>query len=152
MNFTPKNSVRSAIAVILTIAVVGWIGWVRQTAPIVATTRDADAAVWSFQSNSSARIVPAVYNPDASGYSYELVSSYKTKHWFKRNAPILGGAGGGALIGGLAGGGTGALIGGGIGAGGGALYKHYHHRHYHNNYYKHNYYNHNHNYYNHGYR
>jgi hypothetical protein len=57
------------------------------------------------------------------------VKWYKSKHWWKRNAPIVGGAGGGALIGGLAGGGVGAVIGGAAGAGGGALYKHYHHRH-----------------------
>ncbi len=67
---------------------------------------------------------------------YQPVSSwYKNKHWWKRNAPIVGGAGGGALIGGLAGGGAGALIGGAAGGGGGYLYKRYRNHHNRDKYY-----------------
>ncbi len=64
--------------------------------------------------------------PQAAGsFSYQPVSSwYKNKHWWKRNAPIIGGAAGGALVGGL-GGGPGALVGGAVGGGGGYLYKRY---------------------------
>jgi hypothetical protein len=65
--------------------------------------------------------------------SYQPVSWYKNKHWWKRNAPIVGGAGGGALVGGLVGGGAGAVVGGAVGGGGGYLYKRHkehHYRHY----------------------
>jgi hypothetical protein len=77
--------------------------------------------------------MPAVLLTPAPGFqsaSVEHISWITSKHWWKRNAPIVGGAGGGALIGGLAGGGTGALIGGAVGAGGGYAYKRYRHHHY----------------------
>ena len=77
-------------------------------------------------------------DPQAAGsFSYQPVSSwYKNKHWWKRNAPIIGGAGGGALVGGLVGGGAGALVGGAVGGGGGYLYKRHneHHQHHYHGY------------------
>jgi hypothetical protein len=77
-------------------------------------------------------VIPAVELMPAAGSfqkttpdNYLTLSAwYKSKRWWKRNAPIIGGAAGGGLIGGLAGGGTGAVIGGAAGGGGGYLYKH----------------------------
>jgi hypothetical protein len=142
MNFTPKKGVRSGIAAILAVAVVGLIGWVQRTASgPIAVTQQTNTVEQSLQTGDSVPVLPAVDNlvmsqTTMAQYSYQPVSSrYKSKHWWKRNAPIIGGAGGGALIGGLAGGGTGAVIGGAAGAGGGALYKHYHHRHHNHHYY-----------------
>jgi hypothetical protein len=81
------------------------------------------------------QIVPAVARDTGSATShsqqFQLAHWYNNKHWWKRNAPIIGGAGGGALVGGLAGGGTGAVIGGAAGAGGGYLYKRLRHNHHH---------------------
>ena len=131
MNFTPKNSVRWVLCTILTIAVVGLIGWDRQiaTAPVVPA-QNTFAAERSLPTN----VLLASDPQPAGSVSYQPVSSwYKNKHWWKRNAPIVGGAGGGALVGGLAGGGTGALVGGAVGGGGGYLYKRHkehHHHHY----------------------
>jgi uncharacterized protein YcfJ len=143
MNFTPKINVGPVGSGILTIAVVGLIGWVSRVAsappPIVATP-DAFAMQESLQTSDLVPIVRAVelslgpsrqtVRPD---YYRPVSSWYKSKHWWKRNAPIIGGAAGGALIGGLAGGGKGALIGGAVGGGGGYLYKrlNQHHRHHH---------------------
>ena len=77
-------------------------------------------------------------DPQAAGsFSYQPVASwYKNKHWWKRNAPIIGGAGGGTLVGGLVGGGAGALVGGAVGGGGGYLYKRHneHHQHHYHGY------------------
>jgi uncharacterized protein YcfJ len=105
MNFTPELSVRS-LRRTLTIAAVGLIGWADciSPAPIVAAANNT-APNTSYQS--------VAYNSSGS----------KTKHWLKRNAPILGGAAGGGLIGGALGGGKGALVGGAVGGGGGYLYK-----------------------------
>jgi hypothetical protein len=136
MNFTPRINGRFVLSGILAVAVVGLIGWVSYVvpapAPIVAT-QDAIAVRESFQ--TSVPIVPAVHLVPASGQTarpeyYQPISWYKSKHWWKRNAPIVGGAGGGALIGGLVGGGKGALIGGAVGGGGGYLYKRSRHHHY----------------------
>jgi hypothetical protein len=137
MNFTPKKSVTSVISGILTVTVVGLLGWVYQVAPgPIVAVQQTDTVQQSLQTSSAVPLLAAAENPAMSGYSYQPVSSwYKNKHWWKRNAPIVGGAGGGALIGGLAGGGTGAVIGGAAGAGGGALYKHYSHRHHNREYY-----------------
>jgi hypothetical protein len=123
MNFTPRIRAGSVVGGILMIAVVGVIGWGSHVAstPIVAN-QNATAVAHS-------PIVPAVLVSapgfqEARSYYYQPVTAwYKNKHWWKRNAPIIGGAGGGALVGGLLGGGKGALIGGAVGGGGGYLYK-----------------------------
>lgn len=77
-------------------------------------------------------IVPAQITANENPSVQQVSAWYKNKHWWKKNAPIVGGAAGGALIGGLAGGGKGLLIGGAIGGGGGYAYKRLeerHHRH-----------------------
>jgi hypothetical protein len=140
MNFTPKNF-RTAISAFLTIAVVGLIGWVIHVSPApvpIVATQDTNAMQQSSSTSYAAPVVPAVeltpaiWQEAGQPSYYQPVSSwYKSKHWWKRNAPIVGGAGGGALVGGLIGGGPGALIGGAAGGGGGYLYKrsrHHHHR------------------------
>jgi hypothetical protein len=71
-----------------------------------------------------ARLQLALQAVDVNGQDYDVRTNsharigrnHKKRNW----AWIGGGAGGGALIGGLAGGGTGALIGGPVGAGAGA--------------------------------
>jgi len=143
MNFTPKTRVGPVVRGILTIAVVGLIGWVSHDAsspPPLARAPAAFAMQESFQTNGLVPIVPAVELSPGPGSQtvrpeyYRPVSAwYKNKHWWKKNAPIVGGAAGGALIGGLAGGGKGALIGGAAGGGGGYLYKRlrHHHRYHH---------------------
>jgi hypothetical protein len=136
MNFTPKHNVRPAIRGLLTIAVVGLIGWVshdaRTPAPIVATEHTYTVQQ-PFQTDITVPVVPAVLT--ASDLQTAARSEYYqpvSKHWWKRNAPIVGGAAGGALVGGLIGGGPGALIGGAAGGTGGYLYKRSrHHHHYH---------------------
>jgi hypothetical protein len=138
MNFTPKTNVGPVVRGILTIAVVGLIGWwVSNIAPApapIAATQNAFPVQESLQAHD---YVPAVEPAPALGLQtarpeyYQPISWYKSKHWWKRNAPIVGGAGGGALIGGLAGGGKGALIGGAVGGGGGYLYKRSRHNHRH---------------------
>jgi hypothetical protein len=142
MNFTPKLS-EPLVRGILTIAVVGLILWAGSMAsgptPMATTARDGLAPTVSLQpsDNQPSDNAPAVEPvspgfPTAGPAYYQPISAwYKSKHWWKRNAPIVGGAGGGALIGGLAGGGKGALIGGAIGGGGGYLYKRTRHHHYH---------------------
>ena len=140
MNFTPKIKAGFVASGILAIAAVGWIGWPSRLAPrsepIIAPQHAiaVQEAPWH-----PLPVAPAVEPlqgaaPQSAwpGYYYQPISSwYKNKHWWKRNAPIVGGAGGGALVGGLVGGGTGALVGGAVGGGGGYLYKrsrnHHHH-------------------------
>ena len=127
MNFTPGNKVGPILGGILTIVVAGLIGWSSHVAPVTIPAAQ----------NTS--ILPAVeitaahgpYTPK-SDYYQPVSSWYKSQHWWKRNAPIVGGAGGGALVGGLVGGGTGAIIGGVAGGGGGYLYKRSRHHHGHN--------------------
>jgi hypothetical protein len=137
MNFTPKSGLGPVGRGILTIAVVGLIGWHfgSSSAPIAAT-QNAFTVQESFQGD----YVPAVEQAPAFGLqtgkseNYLPISAwYKNKHWWKRNAPVVGGAAGGALIGGFVGGGKGALIGGAVGGGGGYVYKRvqHHHGHYH---------------------
>jgi hypothetical protein len=139
MNFTPKTNVRPVVSGILTIAVVGLIGWVSHfgfsSAPIAAT-QNAFTVQESFQGDTvpAAEQAPAFGLQTGNNGNYLPISAwYKNKHWWKKNAPVVGGAAGGALIGGFVGGGKGALIGGAAGGGGGYLYKrmHHHHRHYH---------------------
>jgi len=126
MNFTPKANAGRVVRGLLTIAAVGLIGWVHHV------VSNPEPAVARQSATIQATFLPAIEVTGASHLqTYVPVSSwYRNKHWWKRNAPIVGGAGGGALIGGLAGGGTGALIGGAAGGAGGYLYKRYHHRHY----------------------
>jgi len=140
MNFTPKSGIRPVTYGILTIAVVGLIGWAAHVAPPsapITATQHAFAVQGSLQSGAYLPVVPAVQITELTGLEtarstdYQT-ASYKSKHWWKRNAPIIGGAGGGALVGGLLGGGTGALVGGAVGGGGGYLYKRSRrHHHYH---------------------
>jgi len=146
MNFTPKTKLDPLVCWILTIAVAGLVGWGSHVASMPCTAKpNTLAAAEPFQVNGHVPIIRAVeviaepgFQTPRSGYYQPVSSWYKSKHWWKRNAPIVGGAGGGALVGGLVGGGTGAIIGGAVGGGGGYLYKRskrheYHHR----NYYHH---------------
>jgi Glycine zipper len=119
MKFTPKTTTRLAGA-ILAVAGLGGTAWPSDVAPYRAP------------------VIPAVEQTPGGGPTgaaqenyIHLSHWYNNKYWWKRHAPIIGGAAGGGLIGGLAGGGKGALIGGAAGAGGGALYKHYKDKHHH---------------------
>jgi len=140
MNFTPRIICGPALRGILIISVVaGLIEWVSHVAPAPAPITATKDAFSVQQASDLVPIVPAVeWTPipglqTAKPQYYQPISSwYENKHWWKRNAPIIGGAGGGALIGGLAGGGKGALIGGLVGGGGGYAYKRYRHHHHHN--------------------
>ena len=137
MNITPKINVGTIGRMALIMAVVGLlIGWVAHVAlapPPIAATGDG---ITAREFSQTSVILPAVELIPAPGLQtsgpahFQLAAWYKNKHWWKRNAPIVGGAAGGALIGGLAGGGKGVLIGGAVGGGGGYLYKRLHHRHY----------------------
>jgi hypothetical protein len=139
MNFTPKIASRPLVGAILTITAVVLIGWGSHVASMPVMTNSRTLAVTELsQAHGYVPIVRAVevvsgpsFQTARSDYYQPVASWYKSKHWWKRNAPIVGGAGGGALIGGLAGGGTGAVIGGAIGAGGGYAYKRYHHHYHH---------------------
>lgn len=149
MEFTEKKNGKFVFTGILAIAALALIAWVTSVGPapsVIAAGPGLSAVPGTFQSNGPASIVSAVDVTPATRlasaspqYYYQPVTAwYKNKHWWKKNAPIVGGAGGGALIGGLAGGGKGALIGGAIGGGGGYAYKrikrHEQRRHYQNNY------------------
>jgi hypothetical protein len=153
MNFTPKSHGGSVITGILMIAVVGSTGWDSHAAPAPAPiTQGAPAPIMATQgpfamqkSFRASEPVPVVLvaqqqapanAPQAArseyyqhNYQQNYQQNYHKQHWYsnkrwwKKNAPIIGGAGGGALIGGLAGGGKGVLIGGAAGAGGGYLVK-----------------------------
>ena len=139
MDFTPKTKGRPVACGVLAITAVGLIGWVSHLilspAPIVAT-QDVFAGRSSLQTIDHLQNVPAEDSARVWGLAmtrhpyYQPISAwYKSKGWWRKNAPIVGGAGAGALIGGLAGGGKGALIGGAAGGGGGYLYKHLKQRH-----------------------
>ena len=127
MKFTPKFNVVPIVCGVLAITAVGLNEAVNRVgstpAPIVVMQNTAVQE--SFQTNGHARIIYAVEQiPPAStqrvtGENFLPVAWYKNKYWWKRNAPIIGGAAGGALIGGLAGGGKGLIIGGAVGGGGG---------------------------------
>lgn len=110
----------------------GLYGWIGSPPTFAQTAQTALPGQVSNQVDQHFRVVPAVVNSQTTRPDYHKTTHwYKNKHWWKRNAPIIGGAGGGALIGGLAGGGTGAIIGGAAGGGGGYLYKRYKHNHHH---------------------
>ena len=139
MDFTPKTKGRPVACGVMAITAVGLIGWVSHLilspAPIVAT-QDVFLGRSSLQTIDHLQNVPAEDSARVWGLPmtrhpyYQPISAwYKSKGWWRKNAPIVGGAGGGALIGGLAGGGKGALIGGLAGGGGGYLYKHLKQRH-----------------------
>ena len=136
MKFTLRFNVVPIACGVLTIVAVGWSESVNRAgsapAPIVAAQ---DTAVQkSFQTNGGVRIISAVENVQpayAQRENFLPVAWYKDKHWWKRNAPIIGAVAGGGLIGGLAGGGKGLIIGGAAGAGGGYLYKHFRDRDHH---------------------
>jgi hypothetical protein len=123
---------------ILALVVTGWIGGSSQAGAAPAPARD------SFPATYAAAAAPAIQPETISGSqiaptgSYQPIAWYGHKHWWKKNAPIIGGAGGGAIVGGLLGGGKGALIGGAIGGGGGYAYKrlkqHHDHRDHSRNY------------------
>jgi len=133
MQFTEKKNGRFVFTGILAIAALALIAWVTSLGPApsaIAAAPGLLALADTYQAAAPASIIsavdvtPATRLTNASPQYYQPVSAwYKNKHWWKRNAPIVGGAGGGALIGGLAGGGKGALIGGAIGGGGGYAYK-----------------------------
>jgi hypothetical protein len=138
MNFTPKNRAGSIIDGLLAIVVAGSIAWFTHlpSEPIAYSHSPVVASM-------PAGVPPvelAAAGPSGPSYYQPVSSWYKNKHWWKRNAPIVGGAGGGALVGGLVGGGTGAVIGGAAGGGAGYLYKrhktHERHREYYNHTYK----------------
>jgi hypothetical protein len=126
MHFTPKLEIRHAVLGILAIAVVGLILPLSHLAPPPPPVATKAVLV-----SPAVELIPSADFRTAGPEYFQLVHWYNSKHWWKRNAPIVGGAGGGALIGGLAGGGTGALVGGAVGGAGGYAYKHYHHRHHH---------------------
>jgi hypothetical protein len=111
MNFTPKKMLGAALGVTLALAPGECIAWGGQ------------AANGHHALTMEAPVVSAVDAAPASNSYLPVTAWYKNKQWWKRNAPIIGGAGGGALVGGLLGGGKGALIGGAVGGGGGYLYK-----------------------------
>jgi hypothetical protein len=131
MNFTSKIKRGPLLSGILTIVVAGWIGWGSHAARMPGATEPAAVA-------AGVQIIPAVqvtpersFEATGSNYYLPVASWYHNKHWWKRNTPIVVGAGGGALVGGLIGGGTGAIVGGAVGGGGGYLYKRSRHHHYH---------------------
>lgn len=132
MSFTPKIIVGSLFAGVLTMMSFGWIATPpthSAAPPRTVTTLNAAPAAFAYE------VTPAVwYKASESSYYQPVTAWYKNKHWWKRNAPIIGGAGGGALVGGLLGGGKGALIGGAVGGGGGYAYKRLKHHHEHHEY------------------
>ena len=136
MNFTSKAKLGFVAYGILTIAAAtALIGWashlILAPAPIVMM-RDTFAKQDSIRTSDRLQInhrgVALTQSPDLRANRaeyYQTIAWYNSKHWWKNHAPIVGGAAGGALIGGLADGGTGAIIGGAAGGGGGYLYKHF---------------------------
>jgi Glycine zipper len=130
MNVTPRFILGSLLSGILAVVMVGMTGLSRYASPLPAPAVTLQASL------AASDLVPAIAYGTAKPAEYQPVTAwYKSKHWWKRNAPIVGGAAGGALVGGLVGGGTGALVGGAIGGGGGYLYKRHeeHHRHHYHN-------------------
>jgi hypothetical protein len=136
MNFIPILNLGPVAKRTLATAVMGLIGITPGPAQIIAT-QDAIGSKQFIQTSKDLRVIQAVERVQAPGFQtatpnyYQPITWYKSKHWWKKHAPIVGGAAGGALIGGLAGGGAGAVIGGAAGGGGGYLYKRHHDRHHH---------------------
>jgi hypothetical protein len=132
MKLTPKTKIGAVVSGIVGLGLMAGLNHVTPAPAPITTTQNALAVQDSFRSYGRVPIIPAVELVPAASLegataenTYVPVAAwYKSKHWWKKNAPIIGGAAGGGLIGGLAGGGKGALIGGAAGAGGGYLYKH----------------------------
>jgi hypothetical protein len=144
MTFIPKIKFGPTMAGTLAVAVLGLLGPGRYAAPTSdVVTPNRSVVAQNAGTAAGASVIPAVavgFAPGTESFVYQPVTHfYKNKGWWKRNAPIIGGAGGGALVGGLVGGGTGALVGGAVGGGGGYLYKrHRRHEEYrHGEYYHH---------------
>ena len=129
MRFTSRVKTRPIVSVGMALALTGMGGNVLAS----AETMSPQTAVIAQKSNTAPAVAQAQATTSATPQPqhYKKAHWYKDKHWWKRNAPIIGGAGGGALIGGLAGGGAGALIGGAAGGGGGYLYKRSRRKHHH---------------------
>lgn len=119
MKFTSQIIVRPIASGILTIGALGLSASANNVVPPPAPTEAVE-------------LIPADRLQTATPQYLPITHWYRNKYWWKKNAPIIGGAAGGGLIGGLAGGGKGLIIGGAAGAGGGALYKHYTHHNHHN--------------------
>ena len=136
MNFTSNAKLGFVASGILTIAaataLIGWASHLILASAPAVTMHDAFAKQDSIRTTNHLQIdhrgveltQSSVLGTERSEY-YQTIAWYNSKHWWKKHAPIVGGAAGGALIGGLAGGGTGAIIGGAAGGGGGYLYKHF---------------------------
>ena len=101
MNFTPKIYLAVLGAILAPGVAIGW-----QTSHTSQPSRSPVVAQDAFVA-----VIPAVQLGTATGIYQPVKSWYKRKSWWKKNAPVIGGAGGGALVGGLVGGGTGAVIG-----------------------------------------
>jgi hypothetical protein len=138
MNFISKVNLGLLTNRFLAAAVLGLISHVTPVPAQIFAAQDALAKQQFIQTSNDLRIFTAVEQVLPPGFQtvrpeyYRPVAWYSSKHWWKKHAPIVGGAAGGALIGGLAGGGTGAIIGGAAGGGGGYLYKrlrHHDHQH-----------------------
>jgi hypothetical protein len=136
MKFTPNSNTGAVIGGVLAIAM-GLVGI--SPSPVRSSVDPSQASLdqrapegWGV---GRVQVTPAVdWRParaarTAQEYYRPVSSWYKSKRWWKKNAPIIGGAAGGAVVGGLIGGGHGALIGGAIGAGGGYAYKRLKHHH-----------------------
>lgn len=127
MKFAPKTTARLA-GTVLAVAGLGGMAWPNDAASAPAAIARTKNALAAQDSYDRLAITPAVERIPAAGPQeaahINYIHWYNNKYWWKKHAPIIGGAAGGGLIGGLAGGGKGALIGGAAGAGGGYLYKH----------------------------
>jgi len=138
MMWTPKLRIGSVIRTTVAVAAVGLLGWLSQVTP---GTQSAIVTHETIPVISNIHLIPAIdVGTTYPRYYLPVTTWHGTKHWLKKNAPIVGGAGAGAVIGGIAGGGTGALIGGAAGGGAGYIYKratHHHHYHHNSYYYSH---------------
>src|SRR5689334_12363904 len=91
MNFTPKIYI-AVLGAILALGVA--IGWKSSHAPraFQPTVAAQDAYV---------AVIPAIQLGSPNDYYLPVSSWYKNKSWWKKHGPVVGGAGGGALVGGL---------------------------------------------------
>src|SRR3974390_3135928 len=127
MNFTPNFRDGAFVGGVLIIAAATLMPRASHVGSMLPMAEQNTFTVTEpFHVNSLVWVVPAEepgyttgFQKARSGYYEPITAWYKNKHWWKRNAPIVGGAGGGAVVGGLVGGGKGALIGGAAGGGAG---------------------------------